>query len=142
MCVIGRSVCERGEKSGGELILPPTQFGMPLHPDPPAVSPRLLQSLCQAVRTPCSRAQIPTQLFDRLMMVTINQSAFATRKPRERACGLDLDSVRMPFAWRALLVLECVRHGRDDVLYERAAARDVPNLHPVTDRKKRQTPLL
>jgi hypothetical protein len=48
--------------------------------------------------------------------------------------------VRTPTARRALLVFDRVRPLAVDVLYQRPAARHVPNLYPEADGEERQLP--
>src|SRR5438045_622760 len=115
---------------------------MPLHAQSPAPLSHVLQSLDQPVRTPGRRTQIPTDLFNPLVVVAVDDCAFASGQTRESAFCVDRDTVRRSFARRALLVFERRRKSRRDVLYERSAARDVPDLYAVADGQKRQTPLL
>src|SRR5579885_2679317 len=115
---------------------------MPLHTYRPTIMARVLQGLHKSVGTPGRRAQVPTHFLNRLMVVAVHKCALAARQPRELTLRVNPDSVRRPLARRALLVPQSVRQRRAYVLYERPAARDIPDLQAEADRQQRQTPLL
>src|SRR5207248_7963649 len=72
----------------------------------------------------------------------VDENALAPFKARHERLRAQLQAVRGPLARRALLVLERRGDFPLDVLYQRAPARDVQNLHAVADRQKRYAPLL
>src|ERR1043166_983750 len=105
---------------------------MPLH----------LDRLDQTVGAPGRRLQVAPDQFERLVVVAVDQNALAHTHARQETLGPQPHAVRRALARRALLVLERRRDFRRDVLYERAPARDVQNLHAVADAEERDAPLL
>ena len=110
---------------------------MPLNCQHETIVARIFDRFNHAIGGPCGRNQIRADGFNCLMMVAVDQGVGDATYLRQLAVLRDLHSVRRPFAWHSLFVLDRPVHLRSDVLDQCSPARNVEDLHAEADRKQR-----
>src|SRR5687768_1334964 len=125
---------EAAEERARKVVITPTELGMPLHPQREAIPTRILETLHQAVSRPCGRHEIFAHRIHCLVMVAVYEGGLALCELGENRSLKQPHAVRAPITRCTLLVLDRFRQLRSNVLDQSSTSRNVPCLHPKTDR--------